>query len=1422
MYGSYRNDMRTHLLSLLLAVCGYLSAQAQEVAAPQPIILHNATFAADTDLGQAWPALQQVPHVVHAARAYVLLQLKALPSTAAKQKLANRGIRLLHYVPNATWLAEIDLRLTVADLEAAGVHALAALPPAQKMPAEMAVGDVPAYAGYPGGFAARANFLQTGGTVGYAAICRAAGLQVQAVDERWHRVDLSGSLAQFEALARHPLVLFIEWPDPPVENEVLNERTLIQSNYISENPGKGYYFDGTGDTLAVNEGGRVNAAENPNFKGRLDRSFESGNNSGHKTGVGRRMASAGNIDPTLRGTAFGATLQSGGINFSNAAASGVAIVNNSFGWGCISGSVTYNSGAATNDNLVRNHPGFMVTYSCGNMGGADCGWGAGAGWSNITGLTKSGKNIFAVGALNTAGNLTGFSSRGPARDGRILPDVCATGPGGTSHASPNLAGVYVQLRQAWAFHAGGGIPPSGLIKAIILNTADDMLNPGPDFKTGFGKLNARRAYEVIRQGTWLTDTVSQGNAHTHTITVPANVKEVRVMTYWTDYEATIGITGKALVNDLTTVLNDPSNTDWNPWVLDPTPNATTLDLPAVRGIDTLNNVEQITLQNPAPGNYDLTVTGTLVPQGPQLYNVVWEFVYDEVVVAYPAGGEHFVPGETERLRWESLGDAGSFTLSWSADNGQNWTQIATGLSSGDRFYDWSVPNTATGQALIRVSRGAVTDESDTTFHILEQPQNLGIGWSCADSSLFVWDSVPGADGYIVYRLGPNYMDSVAYSTDLSQILHNFSAVDTEYVAVAAVLGSAISRRVIAIERPPANLNCVIDDLSLTQFLSPGSAYLPDCMQPDLMVEVLNVGVNAVTLVPVGYRINGGPVMHDTAFVTLNSQGLLAMQLQAAFNPGPGTHVLEAWTQLPGDVVTGNDTTATSFTVYASNTATLPLTENFDAFTTCSTAWGCSGISCNLSGGWYNIPNATIDTIDWRTDANGTGTGSTGPSGDHTSGSGNYLYLEGSGNGGSGCRNHMALLYSPCFDLSCANQPKLTWWYHAFGSAIGSLHVDIIADGQLYEDVVPPVIGAQGNAWVPDTADLSAFVGKQIVAVFRGWTGNGFQADLAIDDIGLYSLPASQFSASQTNVCIGQQVQLLNTSCHASSYEWSVSPATFSYQNSTNNTSTQPELSFNAPGTYSIQLTSTNAFGTDSLLQTAIITVAPAQAPIYVNDMDTTWCAGDPIVLSTDSSSGTISWFLNGALQHSGTDTFYDFAGAMQGDLVSLSYQINAGCTLFSDTIALNVISIDTSVTVAAPTLTANQTSGTYQWVDCNNGFSAIAGATTAAFTPTISGLYACVLTDGGCTDTTTCYAVTIVSTLAPLDSDVSVFPNPATKTLSIHSALPVEDVRVHNALGELVLREKKDRFSVEMLSSGVYFIRITTANGVYRKRFVKE
>ena len=63
------------------------------------------------------------------------------------------------------------------------------------------------------------------------------------------------------------------------------------------------------------------------------------------------------------------------------------------------------------------------------------------------------------------------------------------------------------------------------------------------------ELTLSRAMTLLEQNRYLSSTISQNGNNSHTVTVGANVEELKFMIYWTDYEAST-IAAQALVNNI--------------------------------------------------------------------------------------------------------------------------------------------------------------------------------------------------------------------------------------------------------------------------------------------------------------------------------------------------------------------------------------------------------------------------------------------------------------------------------------------------------------------------------------------------------------------------------------------------------------------------------------------------------------------------------------------------------------------------------------------------------------------------------------------------------------------------------------------------------------------------------------------------------
>ncbi|MBN1337930.1 MAG: choice-of-anchor D domain-containing protein [Bacteroidales bacterium] len=154
-----------------------------------------------------------------------------------------------------------------------------------------------------------------------------------------------------------------------------------------------------------------------------------------------------------------------------------------------------------------------------------------------------------------------------------------------------------------------------------------------------------------------------------------------------------------------------------------------------------------------------------------------------------------------------------------------------------------------------------------------------------------------------------------------------------------------------------------------------------------------------------------------------------------------------------------------------------------------------------AGGWpYAWNNVTGDDFDWTMDSGGTPSSGTGPSGDHTTGSGYYVFTESSS---PNYPSKLAILETPVFDLAGATVPTVSFWYHMYGTAMGQLHLDILSGGVWTNDVMSPISGNQGNQWNLQVVDLTGYTGT-VKFRFRGITGTSYTSDMAIDDFSIFN------------------------------------------------------------------------------------------------------------------------------------------------------------------------------------------------------------------------------------------------------------------------------------------------------------------------------
>jgi len=565
-------------------------------------------------------------------------------------------------------------------------------------------------------------------------------------------------------LALLPEVQWVEHHElPALLNDLAMAEDRLNIDTVRENHG----LDGSGQIVAIADTGLDSGDTHtihPDFAGRILHVFDIGRLTNwsdtyyHGTHVaGSLLGSGAASGGQYRGGAPAAELVFQSVMTANDTLSlpddlnelyappyGLNARIHSDSWGsAVEGEYTLD--AMTTDEFIWDQPDMLITCAAGNAGidyNRD-------GVVDATSLDApaSAKNVLAIGAsesgrVSGSGGMTartygsawptdyraepirsdlistspsgepqgivGFSSRGPAMDGRIKPDLVAPGSdiisarsrastdtgwgvlaantnycflGGTSMATPLAAGAATLVRQYCVDELGMVSPSAALLKAAMMGGARSLTPgqygtnavqeipelPRPNSVEGWGQADVGGTLFPTNgsEAVFIDESASlaTGGSHSLTFAVQSPASLTVVMAY-SDYPSALAASVN-LVNDLDLLLLDPAGTPH--W-----PNG-------LMGADSLNNVEGVDVSNASTGQWTLVVSGHNVPQGPQPYALYlrgaiqmpitiehtplensWITNQDILVSADLSCAGHFDTNSVH-LIWSATGSTGEFT-----------------------------------------------------------------------------------------------------------------------------------------------------------------------------------------------------------------------------------------------------------------------------------------------------------------------------------------------------------------------------------------------------------------------------------------------------------------------------------------------------------------------------------------------------------------------------------------------------------------------------------------------------------------------------------------------------------------------------------------------------------------------------------------
>lgn len=457
----------------------------------------------------------------------------------------------------------------------------------------------------------------------------------------------------------------------------------------------------------------------------------------HSTHVAGTMIASG-VQARAKGMSYKAKVISYDWNQNNSEMSsegtkGMLVSQHSYGQ---PGNYKY---SRTWDQMAMNMPYHLISKSAANDG---------PGHSTVT-LNGNAKNILTVGSVEDQPNgwqgpnvkLSNFSSRGPAPDGRIKPDIMGNGAGvyspsnsgntnyvsksGTSMAGPNVAGNLGVLQEHYYNTHNNTYMLAATLKGLVIHTADQIDAPGPDYSSGWGLMNTAKAADLITKNKGgdelLIQELTLNSGETKTFEYDLISGEDAIATIsWHD-PAPSSNTGRALVNDLDIRITI-DGTEHLPWKLDPNNKPGK----ATKGDNNLDNVEQVFVKGATGSKAVVKVSHKGTLSSAQKYTLVVSGMMANkdpfVQVMTPNGGEKIEQNSKTTITWSDNIDekvkielykgsskVETIVKETDSDGSYEW-QVAEDMKIGD---DYSIKISSIGG-------NTLVDESDKEFSIVEE------------------------------------------------------------------------------------------------------------------------------------------------------------------------------------------------------------------------------------------------------------------------------------------------------------------------------------------------------------------------------------------------------------------------------------------------------------------------------------------------------------------------------------------------------------------------------------------------------------------------------------------------------------------------------------------------------------------------------
>ncbi|MFM8911477.1 MAG: T9SS type A sorting domain-containing protein, partial [Flammeovirgaceae bacterium] len=263
---------------------------------------------------------------------------------------------------------------------------------------------------------------------------------------------------------------------------------------------------------------------------------------------------------------------------------------------------------------------------------------------------------------------------------------------------------------------------------------------------------------------------------------------------------------KALVNDIDAWLASGAQTTL-PWVLSTFPRTDSLRKLPTRKTDRVNNVEYITLDNPAPGTHTLHLKSPTLNANQVVSVAYWQRANTSFEWDYPLGADVLEGNKNNLLVWQAA--AGQRGDLYEQLNNGPWRLVQAQLDLNNYFF-YETPNVFSTAKLKMVVAG---NEFLTNEFVSSPAMPLKVAFACTDSIGFTWNALPNATSYKLFQLNGNYLSPLANTT---ATFKSFPSSIPKYLSVAPVYNGTEGLKSSLIDYTEQGASCFLNAFSASR------------------------------------------------------------------------------------------------------------------------------------------------------------------------------------------------------------------------------------------------------------------------------------------------------------------------------------------------------------------------------------------------------------------------------------------------------------------------------------------------------------------------------------------------------------------------------------------------------------------------------